>query len=229
MIRHRRRRRRLPYGLDPATRTFSAGYSLGAVDDMHKPLISLGLAPRSKVSVFVELAKKTELIKRQSEHLARQNAEKLVQAKARAERESQFKSKFLGAHVPRAEDAPQLIYRFSELLEQEIFGPLTENSLHAQDRARERPSPPQPWSTFLDLSKVEWETSISRGNGRGTSNTVTSVHGAIKPLADKRSVAIELRLPSDLPHFHVDPRRCREVISNLLTNAIKLSTPTAAG
>src|SRR2546422_931863 len=47
------------------------GYRLGAVDYLFLPVVPEVL--KTKVSVFVELARQTQLIKRQAEHLARHN------------------------------------------------------------------------------------------------------------------------------------------------------------
>jgi signal transduction histidine kinase len=59
------------------------GYALGAVDYLIKPVVPEFV--RSKVAVFVELAKKTELLKRQAELLAESEQAALSLAEARAE------------------------------------------------------------------------------------------------------------------------------------------------
>jgi signal transduction histidine kinase len=59
------------------------GYALGAVDYLVKPVVPEFV--RSKVAVFVELAKKTELLKRQARLLAESEQAALELAEARAE------------------------------------------------------------------------------------------------------------------------------------------------
>jgi signal transduction histidine kinase len=59
------------------------GYAVGAVDYLVKPVVPEFV--RSKVAVFVELAKKNELLRRQAELLARSEHAALELAEARAE------------------------------------------------------------------------------------------------------------------------------------------------
>jgi light-regulated signal transduction histidine kinase (bacteriophytochrome) len=59
------------------------GYAVGAVDYLVKPVVPEFV--RSKVAVFVELAKKNELLRRQTELLARSEQAALELAEARAE------------------------------------------------------------------------------------------------------------------------------------------------
>jgi two-component system, sensor histidine kinase and response regulator len=59
------------------------GYAVGAVDYLVKPVVPEFV--RSKVAVFVELAKKTELLRRQAELLAASEQAALELAEARAE------------------------------------------------------------------------------------------------------------------------------------------------
>jgi DNA-binding response OmpR family regulator len=157
MIRERESSRQTPIIFltagDPSEAKVFKGYSLGAVDYLHKPLQPDLL--RSKVSVFVELAKKTALVRQQAEHLERKNAE-LDQARDRAERESQFKSKFLMRMSHELRTPLNAIIGFSELLEQELFGSLNPKQMeyvstilqsgrHLLDLVND----------VLDLSKVE--------------------------------------------------------------------------
>src|SRR4029450_7296461 len=58
------------------------GYEVGAVDYLVKPVVPEFV--RSKVAVFVELAKKTELLRRQAELLARSEQAALELAETRA-------------------------------------------------------------------------------------------------------------------------------------------------
>ena len=71
------------------------GYAVGAVDYLVKPVVPEFV--RSKVAVFVELAKKTELLRRQAELLAQSEHAALALAETRAElvRELEHKNREL--------------------------------------------------------------------------------------------------------------------------------------
>ncbi|HZB26917.1 MAG TPA: response regulator, partial [Gemmatimonadales bacterium] len=71
------------------------GYAVGAVDYLVKPVVPEFV--RSKVSVFVELAKKTELLRRQTQLLAEgeQAARELAEARAELVRELEHKNREL--------------------------------------------------------------------------------------------------------------------------------------
>jgi two-component system, sensor histidine kinase and response regulator len=87
LIRQRDRSRHTPILFLTAADTTQTqavrGYAVGAVDYLVKPVVPEFV--RSKVAVFVELAKKNELLRRQAELLARSEQAALDLAEARAE------------------------------------------------------------------------------------------------------------------------------------------------
>ena len=87
LIRQRERSRHTPIlfltAADSAEAQAVRGYEVGAVDYLVKPVVPEFV--RSKVAVFVELAKKTELLRRQAELLARSEQAALELAETRAE------------------------------------------------------------------------------------------------------------------------------------------------
>jgi two-component system, sensor histidine kinase and response regulator len=99
LIRQRDRSRHTPILFLTAADTTQTqavrGYAVGAVDYLVKPVVPEFV--RSKVAVFVELAKKTELLRRQAELLARSEQAALELAETRAElvRELEHKNREL--------------------------------------------------------------------------------------------------------------------------------------
>jgi two-component system, sensor histidine kinase and response regulator len=87
LIRQRDKSRHTPIlfltAADSAETQAVRGYEVGAVDYLVKPVVPEFV--RSKVAVFVELAKKTELLRRQTELLARSEQAALELAEHRAE------------------------------------------------------------------------------------------------------------------------------------------------
>jgi two-component system sensor histidine kinase/response regulator len=87
LIRQREKSRHTPIlfltAADKAETQAVRGYEVGAVDYLVKPIVPEFV--RSKVAVFVELAKKTELLRKQTELLARSEQAALELAETRAE------------------------------------------------------------------------------------------------------------------------------------------------
>jgi two-component system sensor histidine kinase/response regulator len=99
LIRQRDKSRHTPIlfltAADSAQAQAVRGYAVGAVDYLVKPVVPEFV--RSKVSVFVELAKKTELLRRQAQLLAEgeQAARELAEARAELVRELEHKNREL--------------------------------------------------------------------------------------------------------------------------------------
>jgi len=56
-------------------------------------------------------------------------------------------------------------------------------------------------------------------------DTIQAQLESLSPLLDERGMKIELRLAPGLPRFGFDPRRIEQVITNLMTNAIRYGRP----
>jgi PAS domain S-box-containing protein len=145
-------------------------------------------------------------------------------ARARAEQQSQFKSKFLASMSHELRTPLNAIIGFSELLEQELFGPLNEKQQeyiqHVSASGRHLLSLV---NDILDLSKVEAGRMELSREWTPFSMVVEAVRGAVRPLADKRGVTVSVALPPALPELYIDQMRVRQVLYNLLSNAIKFT------
>jgi two-component system sensor histidine kinase/response regulator len=129
LIRQRERSRLTPIifltALGRSEEHMLRGYDLGAVDYMSKPFVPQVL--RSKVSVFVELHRKSRLLAQQSTLLERQNAElqEAIQRSWKAEEEI----KALNQHLERQLDELNTVNReleaFSYSVSHDLRGPLS--------------------------------------------------------------------------------------------------------
>lgn len=148
----------------------------------------------------------------------------LAHAKARAERESQFKSKFLASVSHELRTPLNAIIGFSELLEQELFGSLAPKQ---KEHVRNVLSSGRHLLTLvndiLDLSKVEAGRMDLTREWTPLALVVDAVQGVIQPLSDKGGVGISIELPEALPDVYIDAVRIKQVLYNLLSNAIKFT------
>ncbi len=145
-------------------------------------------------------------------------------AKDRAERESRFKSKFLAGMSHELRTPLNAIIGFSELLEQELFGPLTDRQKkYVQNVLLSGRHLLSLVNDILDLSKVEAGRMELSREWTPLALIIDAVQGVIKPLADKQGVQMSMSLPPHLPDLYIDTVRIKQVLYNLLSNAIKFT------
>jgi signal transduction histidine kinase len=128
-IRQRERSRHTPIifltALGRSEEHIRRGYDLGAVDYMTKPFVPEIL--RSKVSVFVELHRKSSLLSQQSKLLEHQNAElqRAIQRSWRAEEEIKALNRHLEHQVEQLNEVNRELEAFSYSASHDLRGPLS--------------------------------------------------------------------------------------------------------
>ncbi|WP_436642725.1 ATP-binding protein [Microbaculum sp. FT89] len=151
----------------------------------------------------------------------------LVAARKRAEDASAQKSDFLAKMSHEIRTPLNGIIGFSEVILEERFGPL------GNDRYREymkdiRESGEHLMSLvndLLDLSKVEaGKLQMSFTNLR-LNDLVEQCVAVMQPQSNRARIIIRTSLPSGLPGVVADARSIRQVLLNILSNAIKFTPP----
>jgi two-component system sensor histidine kinase/response regulator len=101
------------------------GYDLGAVDYLTKPFVPEIL--RTKVSVFVELHRKSRLLAHQSKLLERQNSDlqAAIQRSWRAEEEIKALNRHLERRIAELNDLNRELETFSYTVSHDLRGPLS--------------------------------------------------------------------------------------------------------
>jgi two-component system, sensor histidine kinase and response regulator len=129
LIRERERSRHTPIifltALGRGEEHIRRGYNVGAVDYLTKPFVPEIL--RTKVSVFVELHRKTALLRYQSQQLERQNSElqEAIQRSWRAEEEIKALNRHLERRVGELDDLNRELETFSYTVSHDLRGPLS--------------------------------------------------------------------------------------------------------
>ena len=145
-----------------------------------------------------------------------------------AERANRAKSDFLAAMSHELRTPLNAIMGFSEVIENELLGPV--GTAIYRDYARDIHSSGRHLLSLigdlLDIAKIEagrlelYEEHIVVGDLAG------EVLSLMRKDADAKGVKLSERVAADLPLLYADRRATRQMLLNLLANAIKFTPPT---
>ena len=232
LIRERDKSRHTPIifltAADQAQTQAVRGYAVGAVDYMVKPVVPEFV--RSKVAVFVELAKKNDLLQRQAELLraGEQEARELADARAELVRDLEHKNRELESFsyaVSHDLRAPlRRIESFSRAVQESQGERLDDDGHRYLDRVREAS---QQMSQLID--DVLYLARVTRAEMReqevDLSGLVTLLLDRMRESEPQRPVEVKVR-----PGITVlgDGQLLRIAVQNLLENAWKFTGKTPA-
>ena len=191
------------------------GFSMGAVDYINKPFQHEEVCAR--VRTQINLKSLTELKEKLLSKL-QDNVDRLTELDA-------LKNKFLGMAAHDLRNPLISIRGFSELL-------LDENNEFSDEQVREFITTMHDASQhmfylvsdLLDTSVIESGNLALDFKLCSLGELVLKRIKANEFLAEKKQMKIQHSL-ADLPDFNLDPNRIAQVVENLLTNAIKFSSP----
>ncbi len=155
----------------------------------------------------------------------RREEEELRQSKATAEFANRAKSEFLAGMSHEIRTPLNAILGFSEVIKDEVFGPIGTRRYadYAADIWSSGTHLLQIINDLLDLSKLdagklelhESEVSVPRLLEDGIR--------LVRERAISAGVAIDVELAADFPTLHADERLLKQILINLLTNAVKFT------
>jgi PAS domain S-box-containing protein len=170
-----------------------------------------------------QLMDANDRLKREVEERERAQREMLV-AKEAADTANQAKSAFLANMSHELRTPLNAVIGFSELLEQQLFGDLNaKQQSYVGNVLVSGRHLLQLVNDVLDISKVEagrMDLACERTPIGGIVDIVRSVIAAV---AAKKGIELEVAVPDDLPEVFVDPGRIKQVLYNLIANAIKFT------
>jgi PAS domain S-box-containing protein len=235
-LRGRHEQHRSAYKAHPTTRPMGSGLDLYAQrKDGSRFPVEISLSPvksddGSRVSAIVRDVtdrKQTQLkIQALHESFTRELSATNQQLELRnleVERANRLKSEFLASMSHELRTPLHTIIGFSELLSEELEGPLNEkqkrfmshihqDSLHLLELINE----------VLDLSKIEAGRLELHRETFDMAAALHEVLASVRALGAPKSIDIESRVPGGIP-VHADHVRFKEMLYNLLSNAVKFT------
>jgi PAS domain S-box-containing protein len=153
----------------------------------------------------------------------RRREDELREAKLKAEAASRAKSEFLASMSHELRSPLHTITGFSELLEEELEGPLNEKQKRfVQHIYRDSQHLLALINDILDLSKIEAGRLEFRPEDFDAHAAVEEVLNTIRPQAEAKSIQIVNRMASEVV-LRADRLRFKQVVMNLLSNAVKFT------
>ncbi len=171
-----------------------------------------------------KLLKMNEHLRRQSRELE-ETAEHLIQARNQAETANRAKSEFLANMSHELRTPLNAIIGFSEMVRNEVFGPLGSSKYH--EYVRDIHISGEHLLTLindiLDLSKIEAGKAELHEEAVDVSKAAESCLLLVKERAETTQVILKPDIADGLPPLHADERKLKQILINLLSNAIKFT------
>jgi signal transduction histidine kinase len=205
-------------GLDDSS-SIARAYEVGATDFISKPLNWLMLSQR--VLYMLRAARAFDEL--------RQNQERLVAAKNAAEAASKAKSEFLANMSHELRTPLNAIIGFATIMQQSIRGPLdpryiedatiiASSGTHLLDIIND----------ILDIAKAEARSLELLEDTVDIGETLRFASDMVAEMAKNGDVAFSFEVDANLPAFWGDAKKLRQIIINLLCNAIKFTPPNGS-
>jgi len=172
---------------------------------------------------------------RQAAEEARESQTRLAEESARLAEENrrlyeeasaadQAKANFLAVMSHELRTPLNAVIGYSDLLHAGIAGPLTIRQTDYLERIQASSRHLlQLVDEVLDYAKMEAGKESLRFEEVDLRRLLGEVGSLIEPIASKKSLAFEVRGPAEAVRWSTDPRRVRQILFNLLTNAVKFT------
>ncbi len=153
-----------------------------------------------------------------------QAEQRLREAKALAETANRTKTDFLAAMSHELRTPLNAILGFSEIISREMFGPVGERyRAYGNDINGAGQHLLEMINDILDISRIEIGAFTLSEEDTDPHTLAQSCLRLVAARADQGSIRLVDAVPDDVPMLHLDVRRTKQVLLNLLGNAVKFT------
>jgi two-component system cell cycle sensor histidine kinase PleC len=154
-----------------------------------------------------------------------ETARELTAARDAAEEASRAKSQFLSNMSHELRTPLNAIIGFSEMIKEQTFGPIGSPKYrsYAMDIYESGRHLLEMINEILDLAKAESGRDSLKEEEFGADELIRSTIHILRSRAERERVALSATVPEPAPVMRADKRKMRQVLLNLLTNALKFT------
>lgn len=151
----------------------------------------------------------------------------LVEARLEAEAASRAQAQFLAAASHELRTPLNAILGFAQTLSGRLFGPLGDDRYgdYAALIAQASQQLDQMIADILDIAGAEPGRPGGRDEMIDVTTLVLALTDLLRPRAETAGLALTVTLPAVLPALRGEPARLRQILFNLIDNAIKFTPP----
>jgi two-component system cell cycle sensor histidine kinase PleC len=149
------------------------------------------------------------------------------EARRRAEEANVAKSRFLATMSHELRTPLNAILGFSEVMHAEIMGPM-ENRLYKEYAGNIHQSGSHLLhliNEILDLSRIEAGRFVVRAEEINVPEAIRTAHAMFELRAATMGIKLKSEIDPALPLLLADERACRQILINLISNALKFTPP----
>ncbi|SDD61694.1 sensor histidine kinase [Rhodospira trueperi] len=153
--------------------------------------------------------------------------ERAEQARIQADAANVAKSEFLASMSHEIRTPLNAILGFSEVLSEEVFGPLGQQryKTYARDIQDSGCHLRDLVNDLLDLARIESGRMELEPAALDTQAEIAACAHLFRERASERTLKLHRSCPTDIPAVTADQRALRQILNNLLSNAIKYTPP----
>jgi len=151
----------------------------------------------------------------------------LNEALVRAQAADQAKNQFLAMVGHELRTPLNAVIGFSEMMDQEIFGPLGDPRYDAyiDDVLASSRHLLGVINDIIDVVKLELDELRLHPDGIAVGRLLETCAGFVREKAAREGIDLQVKASTDLPELVADPQKVRQMLVNLLTNAVKFTDP----